>query len=400
MILYLISGRSFTSNPLTRKNSEVASCFKRIMETKVICGADIYQRNLLDNTKSTSSASYYSKWYRRNILMKGLSQSYAEIKNVLHSYRLFRKISSDYETDKYTLICERSANLNWAGVLFAKRKGIPCILEWKDHLIQDYWSLFKPIAKYVENWKNRNADYILVESEVLKRQLVSEGVNENKIYVAYNAVNPEEFGKDEEACIDVRKELSVKEGEILVGYVGSYAYYHDSIRMLKAAKILKDRGVNNIKWLLIGDGKDKATCEQYAKENGLLDGTITMLPFQTKERIPRFLSAMDVTILPGSTDIICPIKVMEYMAAKSVVLVPDYECNREIIDGTNGLLFAPGDEESIAEKLLIISKDKSLCLQFGEAARKTVLEKLTWDKTYGSAIKCILIDIENNAHRC
>ena len=234
----------------------------------------------------------------------------------------------------------------------------------------------------------------MVESQVLKKQLVLEGVDSSKIFVAYNAVNPEEFIRNEQDRKEIRQELGLNDKDILVGYVGSFAYYHDSIRMMLAANILKKRGDNSIKWLLIGDGKDKLKCESFAKENGLLSRTVFMMPFQAKEKVPRFLSAMDVTILPGSTDIICPIKVMEYMAAGSVVLVPDYECNREIIDGTNGLLFEPGNENSIVETLLCLSSDISLCQKLGTNARTTILDRFTWDKTYGNALTHILSNIK------
>lgn len=387
MILYLISGRGFTERGVGRKLSEVINCFKDVTPTDVLFGGDIP----VEQPKSQAAISksdYHSKWYRQNKFMLFFSESFAELKSLFHNYQTYRIIQRS-ECD-YCLIWERSSALHWAGILYAKRHRIPSVLEWKDHLIKDYASLFKPLSIFIERWKIKHATYIAIESQVLKDDLVKQGVPEEKVFVTYNAVDPEEFNKDIKSHDEVRKELGIAETDVLVGYVGSYAFYHDSIRMLKAAKLLLDQGITNIKWLLIGDGKDKSLCEQYARDNGLLDGTVYFLPFQAKERIPGYLSAMDVTILPGSTDIICPIKVMEYMAAESVVLVPDYACNREIIDGTNGLLFKPGDENSIADSLIALSKDKDLCKRLGKEARKTVVEKLTWDKTYGAVLKSIL----------
>lgn len=390
MIMYLISGRGFAETGIGRKISEVVNCFKEVSKTEVLYGGDIPVKK--ESATTTNLSQYHSKWYRKNVFMRFFSESYAEMKSILHNWQTYNYIKKG--TIKYELIWERSSALHCAGVLYAKIHGIPSVLEWKDHLIKDYASLFKPLSIIMEKWKEKNATYVAVESEVLKKQLVKEGVDENKIYVTYNAVNPEEFNKDENSYREVRDEFGIGKNDILVGYVGSYAFYHDSIRMVKAAKLLTDKGINNIKWLLIGDGKDKAVCEKFAKENNLLDETVIMLPFQAKEKIPRFLSAMDVTILPGSTDIICPIKVMEYMAAKSVVLVPDYECNREIINGENGLLFEPGNEISIADVLLDLSKNPDKCKKLGEEARRTVVEKLTWDKTYGAVLKQILNDIK------
>ena len=126
MMLYLISGRSFSSNSLTRKNYEVASCFQRVKETRVLCGADLYRHKVTRQPNSAaSSASYYSKWYRRSPLMKGFAQSYAELKNIIHNIRLFHTILICDKKDNYSLVCERSSNLHWAGILFAKKKHIP-----------------------------------------------------------------------------------------------------------------------------------------------------------------------------------------------------------------------------------------------------------------------------------
>lgn len=386
MILYLISGRGFSKKNVGRKLSEVIRCFNDVVETVVLYGGDIPVE--VENTTVPNKAEYHAKWYRKNRLMLFFSESFAELKSLVHNAQTYKRIKQSNQ--KYEIIWERSSALHWAGILFAKRHNIPSVLEWKDHLIKDYASLFKPLSIYLENWKIKNAKYIAVESQVLKDDLVKHGVPENKIFVTYNAVNPEEFSKDEVARKEKRNELGIYEDDVLVGYVGSYAFYHDSIRMVKAAKILKERGYDNIKWLLIGDGKDKPECESFARDNGLLEDSVIMLPFQAKERIPGYLSAMDVTILPGSTDIICPIKVMEYMAAKSVVLVPDYKCNREIINGENGLLFEPGNEESIADVLISLSNDKTKCEQLGENARRTVVESLTWDKTYGAVLSEIL----------
>ena len=386
MILYLISGRGFTRSNSGRKISEVLHCFNEVVETDVLFGGDIPKER---NVPSISSKSdYHAKWYRKNRFVLFFSDSFAEMKCLVHNHLTYNCIKK--KGKNYELIWERSSTLHWAGILYAKRRGIPSVLEWKDHLIKDYLTLFRPLAILVEKWKVNNASFITVESRVLKDDLVKSGIPGDKIYITYNAVNPEEFYKDEQDGKSVRKELGFSETDLIVGYVGSYAFYHDSIRMVLAASILKNKGIDSIKWLLIGDGKDRPICEHYAKDHDLLGNSIVMLPFQAKERIPRYLSAMDVTILPGSTDIICPIKVMEYMAAKSVVLVPDYKCNREVINEGNGLLFEPGNENSIAEILEDLNENRFRCRVLGENARKTVVQSLTWDKTYGAVLSDIL----------
>ncbi len=394
-MLYLVSGRSAASQNIGRKISEIVKLFGRMACVTLVCGGDI--PGGVGSSPSASGpgaiAEYHAKWYRKNALLNFFTRSFSELKDLYHNFRTYRYLSN--RRDEWGLVWERSSRLHWAGLLYARRHSLPCVLEWKDNLIAYRHSLFRPLALYVERWKNRRADFIVVESAVLKEALVREGVDGRKIIVARNAVDPASFEKDEVGGRAVREELGYAPGDFVVGYAGSYAFYHDAIRIVEAADVLKRQDVSDVRWLLIGDGKDKQACERLARERGLLGSTVTMLPFQPKEKVPRFLSAMDVTLLPGSTDIICPIKVMEYMAARSVVLVPDYECNREVItDGQNGLLFKPFDERSLAEKVMLARNDRKLCRRLGENARRTICEAFTWDKTYGSALRIILEKIK------
>lgn len=380
-IIYLCTGRSFFSQKLGRKISEVVDCFKNVVTVSLLCGGDFTSRKSPSVATSTSS---HNKKRVPNFVVISLS----EIKDIFHDSVLYKNINKT--SNKIDLIWERSSRLHYAGLKYAKKKGIPCVLEWKDHLIPYKYSLLKPYALYIESKKNKIADYIVVESFELKKRLSESGVEADKIHVAYNAVDPDEFVKSADSNLLIRNKYGFKETDLIIGYVGSYAFYHDSIRMIKAADILNKRGLEQVKFLLVGSGKDYNICHSLAEEKGLLGKNIFMVPQVPKEDVPMYLSAMDVTLLPGSTDIICPIKVMEYMAAKSVVMVPDYACNREVINQENGILFTPFSEKDIADKIEGLCGDPSKRFDLGENARKTVIEKFTWDKTYGRVLTDIL----------
>jgi len=107
--------------------------------------------------------------------------------------------------------------------------------------------------------------------------------------------------------------------------------------------------------------------------------------------VPNWLSAMDAAVLPGCLEIICPIKVQEYMAAGVAPIVPDTEANREVVDpGRTGLLFEPKDAESLAQQVGTLSANPSLTRELGRAARQAVLDKFTWRATWGKALQDIL----------
>jgi len=96
-------------------------------------------------------------------------------------------------------------------------------------------------------------------------------------------------------------------------------------------------------------------------------------------------------VLPGSIELICPIKVQEYMAMELATVVPDYPCNREVIrEGQTGMFFEPGNEESLADKLSMLARDNTLRATLGKQARQEVLRRFTWKKTWGKALSEII----------
>jgi glycosyltransferase involved in cell wall biosynthesis len=289
------------------------------------------------------------------------------------------------------LIWERSCRLHLAGLTVARRIGVPYVLEWKDHLVPDGWSLFRGRAIRTEQTKNREADFVVVESSVLRDQLTQEGVKRTRIIIAHNAVDAEEFRRDVAARNEWRKTLGIREDEILMGYLGSYAFYHDAVRLVLATAILRKRGLKNIKTLMVGAGQEYPQARQAAVERGLLDSWIIMKPGVPAKEVPHILSALDVGILPGSTDIICPIKIQEYMAAELALIAPDYACNREVVaDGKTGALFEPRNEDALADKMTLLAQSSTLRERMGREARREAEKRFTWEKTWGSALNEVL----------
>jgi glycosyltransferase involved in cell wall biosynthesis len=395
-ILYICSGRGFNSNRLPRKIKEIVSCWRKLgYFVNVLCGDDIKNNN--KKAESPDINVYYKKWYRSFPLLKIFSNSFSEILDIIHDKELVKHIECMFKEYEPDLIWERSSRLHISSLLFAKRFKIPYVLEWKDHLINYRVSLLKKLAEYIEERKLGGAGIIVVESEILKDGFIKQGLPDEKIYVAYNGVNINEFKFNLEARIKIRSEMNFDDSDIIVGYVGSFAFYHDSIRIILAANLINKIHTNRkIKFVTYGKGKDYEKCRKLAISLGLLNKLIYMQPPVSQNIVPQILSSFDIAILPGSTDIICPIKISEYMSCSLPIILPDYKCNREIIDeGIEGLFFNPGDEDSLAERIILLANNDELRSSMGKRARKKAIEKLTWEKTWGVTLNKINYDLSN-----
>ena len=123
------------------------------------------------------------------------------------------------------------------------------------------------------------------------------------------------------------------------------------------------------------------------KSKKLLNNILLMKQSVPKEEVPKILSAIDISILPGSTDIICPIKILEYMATETAVILPNYRCNKEVVtDNKDGLFFEPKNERDLADKIELLLLKPELIHLFSNQARNTVVNKFSWEKTWGRVL--------------
>ncbi|TKB46143.1 glycosyltransferase family 4 protein [Thalassotalea mangrovi] len=393
-ILYIVSGRSFHGHSLGRKISEVINCWrKEKVDVDVICGADIF------NNKSFQSADYgaqthFDKSYRNKAWLSAVVISVSELKDIIHDFKLFFHIRTRAVNSQ--LIWERSSRLHISSLFYSKARNIPYVLEWKDNLVNYRFSLFKPLALMTEWLKEKLSDYIVVESHVLKSRLTSRGIDPNKIVVAHNAVDVSEFVLSNQRKSKIRDQLQLNNDDIIIGYLGSYAFYHNPQLLIEAANETKNQ--NRLKYVLIGNGKYYRECIELAEKYKIINRTVYFLDGVPKEEVPLLIQDMDITVLPGSTDIICPIKIFEYMAMEKPVVLPDYSCNREVVkDKEDALLFKPFDCNDLVAKLVLLASDKTLRAQLSKNARASVRQEYNWSNTWGSALLKILGGLSQNS---
>ena len=266
------------------------------------------------------------------------------------------------------------------------------MLEWKDNLIPYKYSFFIWYARYIEKVKVKKSDFIVVESIVLKNMLIEKySLNKTKIHVSLNAVNSTEFTDIINSTETNKwKDKFSNPKKIIVSYLGSFAFYHNCKLLVEAAKVLSN--INpNIGILMVGDGKHKKECESLANQYGLINNTILFLPPVLKSEVPIILKASDICVLPGSTDIICPIKIMEYMASGRATVAPNYACNKEVIkQNETGILFDADNINSLVNVIHKLAEDSALRNKIGDNGQKYAVDYLSWKKTWGNTLKNIL----------
>jgi len=156
------------------------------------------------------------------------------------------------------------------------------------------------------------------------------------------------------------------EGKFIVLYSGNIGWSHDVDVLVEVANVLKD--VNDIVFLIIGDGKKKNIIAQMINDYGLTN--VMMLPFQPVEKLPYSLASADlgvVTLDEKVARVAIPSKTFNLMAVGAPILAianKETEMYRMLTRYGNGCCIPKQKIEGIASFICKLKDDKELLLQY------------------------------------
>ncbi|HXG66155.1 MAG TPA: glycosyltransferase [Blastocatellia bacterium] len=177
------------------------------------------------------------------------------------------------------------------------------------------------------------------------------------------ALCPDAAGKIETipmgiTCAGEAKRLPQTDGEQTILFVGRLCPIKGVPVLLKAAERL-----NGARVIIAGDGESRAKLEAMARRLSVKATFLGRIDAAQRERL---FSLCDVAVIPslalpdGRTEG-RPVVCLEVMAAGLPVIASRTGGLAEIItDGYNGLLFAPGDDRMLSEKLQLVLSDSNL----------------------------------------
>jgi len=168
------------------------------------------------------------------------------------------------------------------------------------------------------------------------------------------------------------------DGKFTVMFSGSQGYNQDMRVILDAANHLQSEG--NIEFVLIGDGTQHDEMARLSKDMGL--NNVRWLDWQPEEVYPMVLQSADVVLATLREEVktpVVPSKVLSAMAAGRPVITcaPLTGDAPKLVKHANaGFTINPGDHEGLAAAIRNLAIDPHLGQQFGKSARCYVEEHL------------------------
>lgn len=293
----------------------------------------------------------------------------SELLEIFYNHYAYRRLKTAYLREKPDILYERHNLFLSAGKRLKENYGVPFYLEVNAPLAEEREKSgglsLKRFAHNQEGAVWRAADRIFPVTRVLARYLTAKGVEESRIEVIPNAVDPEVFHADIDGG-PVRKKYGLEDA-IVLGFTGFIRDWHGLDQVIDALPDLaKDK---NVHFLVVGDGPARAALEVQAAERGVA-GRIHFTGIISREDIPSYIAAFDIALQPAVTPYASPLKLFEYLAMGKMVLAPDEENIREVIeDGVNGRLFeAEGLVDTLTNQM---KKSRSTQITPADPAAKT-----------------------------
>ena len=314
-----------------------------------------------------------------SMVARSLPQIFFEITELLYNFSAFIMLKKVLSREKIDFIYERYHFFGWMGTFLARRFGIPVILEVNEvsELRRVRGQALPKAASFIEKKVFKNADAIIVVSSFLKKVIREKyGLEEGKIFVVPNAINPRDFN-DGINDNETRKRLGL-EDKLVMGFVGKFVKW-DRLEFL--IEVFSNLVIINkdARLLLVGDGDNIQDLKNHAQKLSLQDKVI-FPGYVARKDVYKYISAMDICVLPHSNDFGSPVVLFEYMFMTKPVAAPSLAPILDVInDGENGVLFEPENKVSFEMKLRELMDNPSKRGELGGNAHRAVLNGHLWE---------------------
>jgi glycogen(starch) synthase len=222
----------------------------------------------------------------------------------------------------------------------------------------------KKAARVVPNsfWTRQWMKKVLGNSFDHNTRVIPGGVDANNFPVSMPAERLDELNKKYRFAPD----------EKIIMFSGKLTKYKGVKYLVQAAKKIPATIV------IVGDGPDRKALEQQVKEQNIKN--VRFLGAQPNQEVIRLYYRAQVAVVPSVWDEPLGLVVLEAMAAKTpVVVTRKGGIPLMVKDEVNGLFVRPRNAQDISDKVNVLLTNETLRQKIAESARKTVLEKFTWE---------------------
>lgn len=221
------------------------------------------------------------------------------------------------------------------------------------------------------------SDAIVANADAVKKQLIEEGIDKDKIVTIHNGLDLSRFAMpadfDSNAALS---RLGLPAGRRFVSIVANLRHeVKDHPTFLRSASLVQKQ-VPDVAFVLAGEGELIEPMRQLAGELGI-GGDVFFIG--RCERVNELLALSDVCVLSSTAEGFSN-AILEYMGAGRPVVATDVGGAREAIEeGVTGFIVPPGDFAEMSRRIVELLNNVNLAAAMGQAGGLVVKDKFSCD---------------------
>lgn len=296
-------------------------------------------------------------------------------------------IENDTRLDKHTLklVWERHDLFAGPGYEIAKKYDVPFIISVEALAVWEAkkWGVNRPfwgdwLERNVEAKSLKNADLVCCVSEEVKNKVISMGIDTDKVIVTPNRVDSTLFNPEINGT-KIRENLALK-NKIVFGWTGSFRGFHAVDDIILAFSLVHKKHPDTV-LVLVGDGQQYPHIQELVEEKGLTD-SVLMPGKKPFIEIPEYVANFDIALVSARSAEgfhYSPLKLREYLAAGKSVIAPNAgDLPTTFKNGSQVLLYEPGNYKDLSQMMLTLVEDPSLRNKLSDNAKKWFKEEGSW----------------------
>ena len=216
---------------------------------------------------------------------------------------------------------------------------------------------------------------IVYVSAVSARQHEALGFRSDRTAVIPNGINCDLFRPDATARAALRQSLGVPPDCFVIGLFARWAPMKDHVNLLRAAKLLRDRG-QRLHIVLAGTGIDPRN-HALMRSTGELDLSANVTLLGERDDVPALMPGLDLFVLPSRWGEACPLVLGEAMAAGVPCVATDIGDSGLIVDDPARVV-PPADSAALADAIAgVIQMKPALREQVSCQCRSLMLRRFS-----------------------
>ena len=261
-------------------------------------------------------------------------------------------------------------------------------------------SLLYKIGAYISKKTFDKCSSVVALSDSVRKNLISEGVDQNKISVIGNWVDPKMVRPIAREVNPLFDDYHIDRDQFIVVYAGNFGASQGAGIILKTAEKMKDE--HGIKFVIFGGGAEFEEAERYARNHML--SNVAIFPLVPEYRVAEAYSMGNVALITckkGVSKTAMPSKTWNIMACNTPIIA-SFDTDSElaaILEQSNaGICVEPENAEALAEAIKDAYHEKNNIEKRKKipTSREYVIEHASKDNSVKKYIECIEKRSQNN----